>query len=57
MYKCKICDITFDRPRVVREKHRYTFMGLGLYEEFDVCPACGNDDFEEVEENEDDESE
>ena len=55
MYKCNVCDMEFDRPKVVREKHRYGFMGRALYENHDVCPCCGNDDFTEIEEeNKDD---
>lgn len=49
MYKCNDCGATFDEPKVVYERH-----GLDCppYERWDVCPRCGENSFDEIEEDE-----
>ena len=52
-YKCRYCGATFDTPRVERE--RYEYWGAPAYEEWEVCPECGQGGFEETDETEENE--
>lgn len=48
MYRCLWCGWEFDEPRRVEDG---IFLGnIMIHEE---CPECGNDDFEEIKEDED----
>lgn len=50
MYKCNYCGEAFDQPKATIERH-----GLDSppFERVDVCPYCGENSFEEIEEDED----
>ena len=52
MYKCDYCGKTFEYPRIKTYKESREFWGMTCYEEIDVatCPFCGDEDFEEYEE-------
>lgn len=47
MYKCECCGAVFDEP--VHEDAGYFMYNHMVH---DVCPECGNDEFEEMEEEE-----
>lgn len=58
MYRCDSCHCEFDEPTYVPEKERIDY-GIGavwmtIYE-YGVCPECGNPDYEE-DLNEDDDA-
>lgn len=50
MYKCKKCGEVFETPSVKRLRNTVEYWGSISYEdhEEEICPCCGNDDFEEV---------
>ena len=53
MLKCNDCDYEFDEPDIVEEHHPY---GMRCAVEYlAVCPRCGNNDFDENNEKEDEE--
>ena len=59
MFKCSACDQEFDEPTYVPEKERIDY-GIGavwmtIYE-YGVCPECGNPDYEEDLNDEDDDA-
>lgn len=59
MFKCSACDEKFDEPTYVPEKERIDY-GIGavwmtIYE-YGVCPECGNPDYEEDLNDEDDDA-
>jgi hypothetical protein len=59
MFKCSACDEEFDEPTYVPEKERIDY-GIGavwmtIYE-YGVCPECGNPDYEEDLNDEDDDA-
>lgn len=63
MYKCNNCNSTFDSPNVVNTSYE-SYYGVDFLFidrtplEIEVCPNCGEDSFEEVEEiNEEEELE
>ena len=49
MYRCEVCGCEFDDPKVAYETH-----GLDHppYEKIYLCPSCGSEDYEEVEDDE-----
>ena len=51
-YKCLSCGYEFDTPEVYYERHGFTD---GLYERWSVCPNCGEADY--TDEWDDDEEE
>lgn len=53
-YRCCECGEEFDTPATSRECIG-EFWGAPAYMDFDVCPRCGSDEFEEVFETEDEE--
>lgn len=53
-YRCCECGEEFDTPDTSRECIG-EFWGTPAYMDFDVCPRCGSDEFEEVFETEDEE--
>lgn len=58
-FKCDECDHHFDEPTYVPEKERIDY-GIGavwmtIYE-YGVCPECGNPDYEEDLNDEDDDA-
>ena len=55
MYKCKSCGEIFDEP-VTKSCYLAEAWGRSIYEDYDTCPCCGSDDFDEYNE-EDDEDE
>ena len=59
MYRCDSCHCEFDEPTYVPEKERIDY-GIGavwmtIYE-YGVCPECGNPDYEEDLNDEDDDA-
>jgi hypothetical protein len=59
MYRCDSCHCGFDEPTYVPEKERIDY-GIGavwmtIYE-YGVCPECGNPDYEEDLNDEDDDA-
>ena len=59
MFKCSACDQEFDEPTYVPEKERIDY-GIGavwmtIYE-YGVCPECGNPDYGEDLNDEDDDA-
>ena len=59
MYRCDNCHCEFDEPTYVPEKERIDY-GIGavwmtIYE-YGVCPECGNPDYEEDLNDEDDDA-
>ena len=47
MFKCNDCNSTFHHPKTVRESMGEHF-GFPSYEFFDVCPVCGSEDWDEL---------
>lgn len=45
MYKCPECGETFDTPHEYEEKHGLDY---GPYEQWSVCPYCGEPGYEEA---------
>lgn len=45
MYQCYNCDLVFERPEKIINRHGWDYPP---YEELMGCPACGSDDIEEV---------
>lgn len=56
LYVCNCCGRKFeeDEVRTVSENVG-EFWGAPAYMDYDVCPQCGSDDFDEVAEDEDSE--
>lgn len=48
MYQCCNCDAVFEEPKVVYERYGLEYPP---FEKIYVCPECGVDDMEEVEED------
>jgi len=48
---CHNCGETFDEPKIVYES-RGEFWGTPAYEPMAYCPACGSDEFDEREDEE-----
>ena len=49
MYRCNHCEAVFEEPKVVYETHGLDYPP---FEKVYVCPDCGIDDMEEVDEDE-----
>lgn len=53
MYKCNECNSKFEEPKVLIERHGFSYGG---YERIKMCPHCKSEDIDEVwNESEDDE--
>lgn len=53
MYICTYCKKTFKHPNWVEENTGFSGMfEPHHYETFALCPYCGRDDFEEIEQEE-----
>jgi len=57
MYKCNHCQAIFEEPVVKRFKEMHEWWGAMVpYEYTEVyCPECGEEDFEEYQEDEEEE--
>ena len=53
MFRCNVCGKEFEEPKVVPE-YRGEFWGAPAYEDMYYCPFCGDDDYEEETEEEED---
>ena len=52
-YKCQVCGYKFDEPNVYYERHGFNY---GNGERWSVCPNCGEADYtDDWDEEEDDE--
>lgn len=49
MYKCNVCGAEFETPREVTEREREEDGFIHVWVD-SLCPSCGDDDFDEVEE-------
>lgn len=56
MFKCFNCGAIFDYPKFVRED-RGEFWGSPAYETVSYCPCCGDEDYDEYYDNDEDEEE
>lgn len=53
MYKCNNCDCQFDEPKRVKTTHESECGVSGMFPnstplEYDVCPSCNENDFDEM---------
>lgn len=46
MYKCRNCGEVFDEPKTIHECVG-EFWGASAYEDWAVCPCCGEENFDE----------
>lgn len=53
MFKCHNCNSVFDEPMIYKECMG-EYMGIPSYEIFEICPCCGDNDFDMEEEEEED---
>lgn len=51
MYKCNNCGAIFEYPKCESE-YRGEYWGTPAYEDMYYCPECGDDDYDEYEEEE-----
>ena len=51
-YKCNVCGYEFDEPHVYFERHGFDD---GMYEKWSVCPNCGEADYTDCVDEEEDE--
>ena len=52
-YKCLVCGYEFDEPSVYYERHGFDY---GMSERWSVCPNCGEADYtDDCDEEEDEE--
>lgn len=59
-WKCYCCEETFSEPDVRHEREdRGEFWGMPAFEDmyYEVCPFCGSDDVDAVNEEEEEENE
>ena len=55
MYKCDNCSHKFDEPKILEttyEKYCGAPLETRTYLTLELCPMCGSDEFEEIEEDE-----
>ena len=52
MFKCGDCERLFDKPEIVRES-RGEFWGMPAYEDVAICPYCGSEFIDTIENNSD----
>jgi hypothetical protein len=57
MYRCDYCRREFDEPKTIHTTYESLYGVSGLFGNstpcsYDVCPYCGDEDIEEVEEDE-----
>lgn len=54
MYKCNECKNTFSEPDIITETHGFK---NPPFDKRNVCPFCGSDSYEEIDEIEEDDDE
>lgn len=54
MFRCNECGAIFDKPKIV-EEYRGECRGRDSYEQMAYCPECGDSDFEEYYEDDEEE--